>query len=97
MTYTRHMAAWLPRTVIVIACLSIGLYLRARTITPGMNRRAGAPRLVPTRWESKVMRQMRGDRARLQQTLDAKRVKYPRASRGQLLKMIHDEYVHDHH
>ena len=89
------MDTWLIVTIIVIACLSIGLYLRARTITPGMNQRAGPTRLLPTPWEKKVMTQMRGDRARFQRTLDAKRVKHPRASREQLLEMIHDEYVRD--
>ena len=89
------MDTWLIITIIAIALLSIGLYLRARSVTPGATRSTGPARLLPTQWEKKVMTQMRGDQARFQRTLDAKRVKHPRASREQLLEMIHDEYVRD--
>ncbi|WP_255673316.1 MULTISPECIES: hypothetical protein [unclassified Deinococcus] len=41
------------------------------------------------------MNQMRGDRARFERTLAAKRVRHPRASREELLEIIYDEYVRD--
>ncbi|MFT2720380.1 hypothetical protein ACMT4L_10295 [Deinococcus sp. A31D244] len=42
-----------------------------------------------------MLNQMRGDQARFERTLTAKRVKHPRASREELLEIIYEEYVQD--
>lgn len=58
--------------------------------------RPGPARLLASPWEARVLAQMRGDRARFRRTLEAKRVKYPRATRDQLLEIIYEEYLRDH-
>lgn len=46
-------------------------------------------------WEERLLRQTRGNRAAIERAVTAKRRQYPHASRAELLKMIHEEYVRD--
>ena len=46
-------------------------------------------------WETRVLAQMMGDRARLERTVQSRRAKYPAASRAELLEVIYYEYVRD--
>ncbi|WP_189066231.1 hypothetical protein [Deinococcus seoulensis] len=57
--------------------------------------RPGPARLQASQWERKVLTQMRGDQARFERTLAAKRNKHPRASREELLEIIYEEYIRD--
>lgn len=50
---------------------------------------------APGRWERQVLGLMRGDDARFERTVQAKRVKFPHLSREELMEVIHAEYVRD--
>lgn len=53
------------------------------------------PRGDERHWEERVLLQTRGNRGALERAVTAKRRQYPRASRAELLKTVHDEYVRD--
>ncbi|MFC4637007.1 hypothetical protein [Deinococcus hohokamensis] len=80
--------------------LALLLYMSSPSAPTPKARRGPASRaphaLTGSAWEKRVMLQMRGDQARFQRTLAAKQAKYPKASRDELLEIIHYEYVRDH-
>ena len=94
----------MPFILLGIGLLAIWLYMLSGS-RPSRPARSGQqppapPRSGPARlkagpWEGRVLNQMRGDRARFERTLAAKRVKHPRASREELLEVIYEEYVRD--
>ena len=46
-------------------------------------------------WEERILRLTRGNRGALERAVTARRRRFPQASRLDLLKLIHDEYVKD--
>ena len=98
------MESWTPFILLGLGLLALWLYmlsgsLSRRPARSGQRRpppsRSGPARLTAGQWEGRVLNQMRGDRARFERTLAAKRVKHPRASREELLEIIYEEYVRD--
>ncbi|WP_088250341.1 hypothetical protein [Deinococcus indicus] len=88
------MESWTPFILLGLGLLALWLYMRSGSLTR-RPARSGPARLTAGQWEGRVLNQMRGDRARFERTLAAKRVKHPRASREELLEIIHEEYVRD--
>lgn len=94
----------MPFILLGIGLLAIWLYMLSGSRSsrparpeqrPPTPARSGPARLKAGQWEGRVLNQMRGDRARFERTLAAKRVRHPRASREELLEIIYDEYVRD--
>lgn len=81
--------------LICIAVLAVLFFLKPRPVR-GTSPRA-RPALAPGErdWETRVLAQMMGDRARLERTVQSRRAKHPAASRAELLEIIHQEYVRD--
>ncbi|GAA0505324.1 hypothetical protein GCM10008937_11510 [Deinococcus depolymerans] len=105
------MELWMSLTLLSIGLLALWLYMlsgskpssptRPRPAQPRSTQprsapsRSGSARLHASQWERKVLAQMRGDQARFERTLAAKRNKHPRASREELLEIIYEEYIRD--
>lgn len=84
--------------LIILICtgvLAVLFFLKPRSAR-GTSPRA-RPALAPGErdWETRVLAQMVGDRARLERTVQSRRAKYPAASRAELLEVIDHEYVRD--
>lgn len=47
------------------------------------------------KWEEKILLMTRGNRGALERAVTARRRKFPNATRLELLKLVHDEYVKD--
>ena len=81
--------------LICIGVLAVLFFLKPRPA------RGTSPRAQPAllsgerEWETRVLAQMMGDRARLERTVQSRRAKYPAASRAELLEVIYYEYVRD--
>ncbi|PNY80140.1 hypothetical protein [Deinococcus koreensis] len=52
-------------------------------------------RAQEAQWEERVLRLTRGNRGALERAMTARRTRFPQATRLELLKMVHDEYVRD--
>ncbi|KEF34052.1 hypothetical protein RDMS_09330 [Deinococcus sp. RL] len=94
-------------TALVLVFLSLagaGVLLLTRRRGPGLPgepRRFRPPprRMVKTGedvWLRRLMTVTRGDRGAIERAVTAKRRKFPRAPRAELLEMVYDEYRRDH-
>lgn len=52
-------------------------------------------RAQEAQWEDRVLRLTRGNRGAMERAVTARRRRFPQATRLELLKMVHDEYVRD--
>lgn len=79
--------------LIVLALALIAGLLATRP--GGTSKSSSAGRGAEVHWERKILSQTLGNRGAMERAVTAKRRKYPRASRAELLEMIHEEYVRD--
>lgn len=74
--------------LILIVCLGVYGLLR-------WTRRPHTTRGQEAHWEERVLALTRGNRGAMERAVTARRKKFPLASRTELLKMVHDEYLRD--
>ncbi|MPY67101.1 hypothetical protein F8S09_10420 [Deinococcus sp. SDU3-2] len=87
--------------LIVISLAGVGVLLLTRRSGPGHSGgfRPPARRMMKTDeevWLRRLLTLTRGNRGAIERAVTAKRRKFPRATRAELLEMIHDEYRRDH-
>ncbi|WP_425430317.1 hypothetical protein [Deinococcus planocerae] len=77
--------------VVALALLAVLLATRPRRVPKS----SPAGKNAELHWERKILSQTLGNRGAMERAVTAKRRNYPRASRADLLEMVHDEYVRD--
>lgn len=83
-------AAWL---LVLLAGLVFALLLATRGVRHP--RRRGQSRHAEAVWERKLLSMTLGNRGAIERGLTAKRRQHPGASRAELLRRLHDDYVRD--
>ncbi|GHF32835.1 hypothetical protein HNQ07_000349 [Deinococcus metalli] len=80
-------------TLLVIAGAALAVYavMRASRAGGSSPRTGGQER----QWEERILLMTRGNRGALERAVTARRRRFPGATRLELLKMVHDEYVKD--
>lgn len=83
-------------TALLLLLIAVTVYLLLRYARPGDGKRLfGTPQSAEAQWEEKVLRLTRANRGAMERAITARRRKYPQATRLELLKLVHDEYLKD--
>lgn len=83
-------------TLVLIVALAVTAFVLLRFFRPGDGQRVvGRPMGEEARWEERILLLTRGNRGAMERAVTARRRKFPNATRLELLKLVHDEYVKD--
>ncbi|MBZ9714192.1 hypothetical protein [Deinococcus multiflagellatus] len=81
--------------LVLLAGLVFALLLATRNLRHPERRGQGQSRRAEAVWERKLLSMTLGNRGAIERGLTAKRRQHPGASRAELLRRLHDDYVRD--